>query len=114
MATPHTAPVHTMVVGVFDDPGHARAAETELRTAGFSDECICFIAPGSRPHAAGSHADHGDWEQDELNDGKTILTVEEADERAEDARDIMRKHGATIREPSPIGTYGTGLPATPF
>ena len=109
MATPHTAPVHIMVVGVFDDAAHARAAETELRTAGFSDDCLCFLAPGTRPDA-----DTDDWQEAEMRDGKTILTVEEADERAEDARDILRRHGATIREPSPIGTYGTGLPATPF
>ena len=114
MATPHTAPVHTMVVGVFDDATHARAAANDLQAAGFRDDCVCFIAPGSRPHAPGTHPDHGDWEEAELKDGKTILTVEEADERAEDVRSILRKHGATIREPSPVGTYGTGLPATPF
>ena len=111
MATPHTAPVHTMVVGVFDDAAHARAAAADLRTAGFSDDCVCFIAPGARPH---THAEHGAWEDEELNDGKTIVTVEQADQRAEDARTILRKHGATLREPSPVGTYGTGLPATPF
>lgn len=111
MATPHTAPVHTTVVGVFDDGGHARAAETELRTAGFGDNCVNFIAPGTR-HPA--HAEHGDWEDSVLKEGKTILMVEEADKRAGDAREILRKHGGTIREPSPVGTYGTGLPATPF
>jgi len=111
MATPLTAPVHTMVVGVFDDPAHARAATADLQSAGFRDDCVRFTAPGSRPPAGD---DHGDWEDDELNHGKTIVTVDEADERADEARGILRRHGGTIREPSPVGTYGTGLPATPF
>ena len=111
MATPHTAPVHTMVVGVFDDSAHARNAVDELRIVGFSDQCVRYIAPGIHPK---THEEHGDWEESELKEGKTIVTVEEADERAEEVRHLLRKHGAIIREPSPVGTYGTGLPATPF
>jgi hypothetical protein len=42
------------------------------------------------------------------------VTIHDADQRAEDAREILRKHGATVREPSAVGTYGTGVPATPY
>ena len=183
MTTANATPVHTTVVGVFDDMARARAALDDLRVGGFTDEQVGYVAPGPRPRvgdgqntqweegaevgaalgataggAAGVAAavslltpagpaviggalatwlatlgagtaaggllgalvglgfpeDHGRWYESEVQAGRTIVTIHDADERAEDAREILRKHGATIREPSLVGTYGTGLPATPF
>jgi hypothetical protein len=54
------------------------------------------------------------WYESQLRAGRTLVTVHEADERSDDARAILRHHGASIQEPSDIGTYGTGLPATPY
>ena len=54
------------------------------------------------------------WYESEVKAGRILVTVHEADERADDARSILRSHEAETREPSPIGSYGTGLPATPF
>jgi hypothetical protein len=184
MATAHATPIHTMVVGVFDNLAHARAAIEDLRRAGFRDGQIGFLArstdrrpgtdtddfnsaegagvgaavgaslggvagltlaaaafPPTGPAVLGgalaafltsvaggaaaggllgavvgagyTDEDHR-WFEDELKRGRVLVTVHEADERAENARDILRKHNGTIREPSPIGTYGTGLPATPY
>jgi hypothetical protein len=118
MATPHSAPVHTLVVGVFESAARARAAVDELRVAGFMNdqiECTCD-GPEHRAHATNQMSPDGDgeWVDDEISAGHTVVTVNDADERAEDVRDLLRKHGGTIREPSPIGSYGTGLPATPF
>jgi hypothetical protein len=186
-------PIHTTVVGVFDDQAHARAAAEELRRAGFANEQIGFLGPDLRPQfepkevrsgfendptntrweegaglgaaagasvgagvglaaaaglipaigpavaggaligwlagmgtgaAAGSLVgalvglgipeEEGRWYESELKAGRTMVTVQDADERAEDARSILRRHGATIREPSDVGTYGTGLPSTPY
>jgi thiamine monophosphate synthase len=56
----------------------------------------------------------GDWLEDEIEGGHTVVTVRDADERAEDVRELLRDCGGSIREPSPVGTYGTGLPATPY
>jgi hypothetical protein len=63
---------------------------------------------------AGIPEDDSHWYQSELKAGRSLVTVHEADERAEEARDILRRDGATIRLPSNVGSYGTGLPATPF
>jgi hypothetical protein len=184
MATAHATPIHTMVVGVFDDLGHARAAIEDLRRAGFRDGQIGFLArsteraPGTDPEdfnavegagvgaavgaglggvagltlaaaaltpigpallggalatfltsvaggaaaggllgavaGAGYTDDDHRWFEDELKRGRMLVTVHDADERSEEARDILRKHDGTIREPSPVGTYGSGLPATPY
>jgi hypothetical protein len=118
MATPHTAPVHTLVVGVFDDMTKAKVAAADLQRAGFLDDQINCTCGGRRARVEATNEMSsdagGDWLEDEIADGHTVLTIRDADERAEDAREILRKHGATIREPSPVGTYGTGLPATPF
>lgn len=118
MASPHTGPVHTLVVGVFDDAALARAAADDLCRAGFSDDRVECICPGARPRVEASNElspdASGDWLEDEIASDHTVVTVRDADERADDVREILRKHGGTIREPSPIGTYGTGLPATPF
>jgi|SRR4051794_5395275 len=118
MATPHTAPVHTLVVGVFDDMTKAKAAVADLRRAGFLDDCLDCTCGGARPHVEASNEMSpdagGEWLEGEIADGHTVVTVRDADERAEDVRELLRRHGGTIREPSPVGTYGTGLPATPF
>jgi hypothetical protein len=182
MATPQAAPVHTTVVGVFDQAADARAAIDDLCRTGFENRCIGFITPGARPDnladrthweagagvgaalgaaiggAAGLVAaaamlspigpvmvggaiaallasvgvgaatgsvfgalvgvgiseEDARWYEDELKAGRTIVTVQDADERAEEAREVFRQHHATVREPSPIGVYGTGVPATPF
>lgn len=186
-------PIHTTVVGVFDDQAHARAAAEDLRRSGFNDDHIGYLGPDLRPKLepeavrAGFENDptHTHWEEgagigaaagasvaggiglvaaaglipaigpavaggaligwlagvgagaaagsivgalvglgipeeegrayeDDLKAGKTLTVVRDADERAEDARSILRRHGATIREGADIGTYGTGLPSTPY
>lgn len=118
MATIAAEPIHTTVVSVFDDPVHARAAADDLRRFGVSDERIGFAAPGTRPAAQGTTdtagIEGGEWYESELQAGRTIVTVRDADERAEEIRELLRGHGGSIREASPVGVYGTGLPATPF
>lgn len=118
MATPHSAPVHTLVVGVFEDAATARAAVDAVKRLGFAPdqiECTCD-GPEHRAHATNQMSPDGDgaWVDEEISAGHTVVSVNDADERADDVRELLRKHGATIREPSPIGSYGTGLPATPF
>jgi hypothetical protein len=112
MDTVHAAPVHTTVVGVFDDAARARAAVEDLRRAKFAARRIRFLGPKSRK--PGKTAENRDWIVKEMDEGKSLVIVREADERAEDVRDILRRHHASIQQPSDIGTYGTGLPATPF
>jgi len=118
MATVHATPIHTLVVGVFDDAAKAKAAVEELRRAGVDDDNVDCTCGGERPRIEApnelSPDGRGDWLDDEIGEGHTVVAVHNADERADDVRDLLRKHGATIREPSPIGSYGTGLPATPF
>src|SRR5687768_18542008 len=43
------APVHTTVVGVFNDLAHARDAIDGLRRAGFRDDRIGLLGPDWRP-----------------------------------------------------------------
>jgi len=118
MDTPYADPIHTLVVGVFDNTDHARQAIADLRRAGFVDDQIDCTCGGARPRVSASNEMSpdagGEWLEDEIESGHTVVTVRDADQRAEDARELLRHHGATIREPSPIGSYGTGLPATPF
>ena len=54
------------------------------------------------------------WYEGELKKGRSLVLVEQADERAEEAREILRHHSGEVREPSPVGVYGTGVPATPY
>jgi len=112
MDTAHADPVHTTVVGVFDDEAHARAAVEDLREAGFMAKQIGYLGP--RSQRAKIKEENRDWFAKELDEGKVLVTVHEADERAEDAREILRRHHGSIHQPTDIGTYGTGLPATPF
>lgn len=118
MDTAFQDPIHTLVVGVFNDTHHARLAIDELRRAGFGDDQIDCTSGGPRPRVEASNTMSpdagGDWLEHEIGAGHTVLTVRDADERAEQARELLRKHGGSIREPSPVGTYGTGLPATPY
>jgi hypothetical protein len=113
-----TAPIHTTIFGIFHDAPHAHAAADELRTAGFENDQIGLIAAGARPEvknpSVGPDDDDGRWYEGDLRAGHTIVSVHDADERSEDGREILRKHGATIREPTSVGSYGTGLVATPF
>jgi hypothetical protein len=117
-----TSPIHSTVVGVFDSVDKARAAVDDLTQHGFGEDCICVHTPASREEAGcGLHETHMDfptedaeWVRDELKAGRTVVIVRHADQQAEDVREVLRKHGGTITEPTVIGTYGTGLPATPF
>jgi hypothetical protein len=111
MPTAYESPIHTTVIGVFDNPDRARAAIDGLRVAGFPTEDTRLIgrAPGSDVSV-----EDGRWFEAELRAGRTVVTVHDADQRAEEAREVLRAHGGAIREPSDIGTYGTGLPATPY
>jgi hypothetical protein len=182
MATTLQAPVHTTVIGVFEDRASARSALENLRWAGFSDNLIGFISPEPRTErtkdnssleestgigaaigaAAGGAAglavsvaifppigpillggafvawlatagagaatgavvgalvglgvseDDAGWYEEQLKHGRTLVTVHETDELSEEARSIIRHHGGEVHEPSELGTYGTGLPATPY
>jgi hypothetical protein len=49
----------------------------------------------------------------DLKAGRVLVTVHQADERSDVARSVIRDHGGRVREPADVGTYGTGLPATP-
>jgi hypothetical protein len=123
MATAMTAPVHSTVVGVFDDVDKAKAAAEALCGSGFDRDCIRVLSPRSRKIADDSPigdtdmsfpSEDTDWFRDELKAGRSIVTVRHADEQAEPVRELLRKHGGTIKEPTDVGTYGSGLPATPF
>lgn len=118
MESTYSEPIHTLVVGVFDDADRARRAVSELRRAGFTDDQIDCTCGGARPRVNATNDmspdASGDWLDNEIEAGHTVVTVRDADERAEDARELLRSCGGTIREPSPVGSYGTGLPATPF
>lgn len=54
------------------------------------------------------------WEASELDAGRAIVMVHDTDERSEDARSILRHNGGSIEEPTEVGTYGGGLPSTPY
>lgn len=58
--------------------------------------------------------DDSTWYERQVREGRTIVTVHDADENADAARVVLRAHDGTIHEPSPVGTYGSGLPATPL
>jgi len=58
--------------------------------------------------------DESRWYEGELQKGRSLVIVQNADERAEDAREVLRHHSATIGEPALVGTYGTGVPSTPY
>jgi len=186
MPSPITEPVHTTVLGVFDNLADARAAVEDLRRADFNDARIGFITPDPtrRPKgdmnvdrskldegvgvgavigaalggvaglvvaagmlspigpavvggaiaawlaslgvgaaagtvvgalvAMGLTDDESRWYENELKKGRSLVIVAQADERAEEAREILRHHNAIVREPSSIGVYGSGVPATPY
>lgn len=118
MDTTFAQPIHTLVVGVFDDTNHARQAITELEMAGIPGDQIGCVCGGFRPHVAATNDMSpdagGEWLEDEVRSGHTVVIIHDADERAEEVRELLRKDGGTIREPSPVGTYGTGLPSTPY
>jgi hypothetical protein len=118
MDTPYSDPIHTMVVGVFDDMDRARQAVADLCREGLADDQVDCTCGGARPrvHATNEMSPDGggEWLEEELDAGRAVVTVHDANERAEQVRELLRKHGATIREPSPVGTFGTGLPATPY
>jgi hypothetical protein len=58
--------------------------------------------------------DDARWGEAELNRGRVLVAVRGAAEQADVARDVIRRCDGAIREPADIGTYGTGLMATPF
>jgi hypothetical protein len=58
--------------------------------------------------------DESRWYEAELEKGKSLVIVHNADERAEEARAILRRHNATVGEPTLLATYGTSGPATPY
>jgi hypothetical protein len=117
MSASNLAPVHTTVIGVFDDIAAARRAVEQLQRAQFVDAQILLYCPGlpiAGCHRGTSAPEDVEWYESELRAGRSIVAVHEADERAEDARSTLRDSGGTIHEPSDIGTYGSGLPATPY
>jgi hypothetical protein len=59
--------------------------------------------------------DEARWYETEVTSGRTLVTVHDADDRIDEARRILLDHGGTMRGPvNDVGTYGSGLPATPF
>jgi hypothetical protein len=62
----------------------------------------------------GVSEEEGQWYESELKAGRSLVTVRDVDERAEEAREILRRDHGAVREPALIGSYGSGLPATPF
>jgi hypothetical protein len=117
------SPIHSTVVGVFDNVEHARAAADEFRQLGFPKDCVCVRTPRSRklvddctPHEVDQDfpSEDPEWIRHEIKAGKTVLFVRHADQQAEEVRELVRKHGGSISEPTDLGTYGHGLPATPF
>lgn len=117
------SPIHSTVVGVFDDIDHARAAADDLKQGGFGGDCVRVLSPRSRKIAGDSPVGDTDmsfpsedpeWFRDEIKAGRSVVTVRHADQQAEEVRGLLRKHGGTIKEPTDLGTYGHGLPATPF
>ena len=107
-------PIHTSAIGVFDRTDQADGAFDELRRMGFEDRQIRLIVPDSGNDGTGLPERDSHWYETELKAGRTILAVCDADERADDAREVFRKHHGVPRDPTPVGTYGAGLPATPF
>jgi hypothetical protein len=54
------------------------------------------------------------WYESEVTSGRTLVTVHDADDRIDEARRILRDHGGSVRDADEIGTYGSGLTATPY
>ena len=50
----------------------------------------------------------------ELEAGRVLVTVQDAGDGAAEALKIIRRHGTPVDPGSPVGVYGTGLPATPY
>jgi hypothetical protein len=58
--------------------------------------------------------DEARWGEAELNRGRILVAVRGEAARADEARDVIRRSGGRVREPADLGTYGTGLMATPY
>jgi hypothetical protein len=54
------------------------------------------------------------WYAKQLEEGKVVVTVQRADGRIDAAADVLRRAGAESRNGTEIGTYGTGILATPY
>jgi hypothetical protein len=58
--------------------------------------------------------DHAHVYEGELQAGRVLVTVRPADGQEEAARRILRDLGGVPQGAPDIGTYGTGVPATPY
>ena len=59
--------------------------------------------------------DEAKWYESEVTAGRTLVTVHDAGDRIDEARRVLLDHGGAMRGPvNDVGTYGSGLPATPF
>ncbi|HVK12129.1 MAG TPA: hypothetical protein VM597_25480 [Gemmataceae bacterium] len=59
--------------------------------------------------------DEAKWYESEVTSGRTLVTVHNADNRIDEARRVLLDHGGTMRTgANDVGTYGSGLPATPY
>jgi len=54
------------------------------------------------------------WYEGELNAGRVLVAVQAPAGRADEARNVIRKLGGSVHEAAGVGSYGTGLPATPY
>jgi hypothetical protein len=54
------------------------------------------------------------WYQDEVEAGRILVTVSHPDGRGDEARDVIHRAGGGVKTASGVGTFGTGLLATPY
>jgi hypothetical protein len=88
-----TTAEHSTVMGVFADRAHVEQALNELRQAGFSDDQVGFSA-GNEPEGGQKEQADSNTEQDSSAWTGPIVVVVNAENRQEEASDILRRNGA--------------------
>jgi hypothetical protein len=88
-----TTTEHSTVVGIFADRAHAEQALDELRQAGFSDDQVGFSA-GNEPEGGQKEQAGSNTEQDSSAWTGPIVVVINAENRQEEASDILQRNGA--------------------
>ena len=83
----------SIVVGVFENRSQAEQAIHELHQAGFGDDQIGFVVRGEHPQEKGLVPEEKGETENEFKNGRTIVMVK-AGERANEAREILHRHGA--------------------
>jgi hypothetical protein len=88
-----TTAEHSTVVGVFADRTQAEHALDELRQAGFSDDQVGFSA-GDEPENEHRRQEDNDTKKQSTHGGPVVVVVR-ADNRQEEASDILQRNGAS-------------------